>query len=155
MEIENQNNLMEEQNLNITPRMQNDLLGFAKWLKFLSVLGVIGVVLMIIASVVLLIVGFVGSALLDFTAEKSIVMGVIYLAVALLYVYPFKKAFGFIRKIRQAFSQKDNLNAEEAFQDLRQGMKFIGILTIVCLVLYVLILVVVLVAASVLANSPF
>lgn len=155
MEIDNQNVQMEEQNLKITQRMQNDLLGFAKWLKFLSVLGVIGVVLMFIVGVVLLICGIVGATFLEYSAVTSMCFGALYLIIALLYFYPLKKAFGFVRKIRQAFSQSDNLNAEEAFQDLRQGLKFVGILTIACLVLYAFIAVVAFLAAAVLASSPF
>lgn len=155
MEIDNQNVQMEEQNLKITQRMQYDLLGFAKWLKFLSVLGVIGVVLMFFAAIVLVICGIVGATFLEYSAVTSICFGVLYLIIALLYFYPLKKAFGFVRKIRLSFSQNDNLNAEEAFLDLRQGIKFMGILTIALLVLYVLIAIVAIIAAAVLANSPF
>lgn len=155
MEIDNQNVQAEEQNLKITQRMQNDLLCFAKWLKFFSVFGAIGLVLVFIVGVVCLIAGIIGTSFLEYSATMALFIGIFYLIIALLYIYPLKKAFGFIRKIRLAFSQKDNLNAEDAFQDLRQGLKFMGIFTIACLVLYVIALVVLAAAGIALSQLMY
>jgi hypothetical protein len=110
------------------------------WVKFLAVLGMIGTVLMLLG-------GIGGLAAFTFAASGSsglgpwgpgmvALMAVLYLAMALLYIYPILKLFkysGAITRLSQSGSVRD---LEDALGQQKSFWKFIGILTLIMVVIY-------------------
>jgi uncharacterized protein involved in cysteine biosynthesis len=124
--------------LKVTEPMREHLLKAASWLKFLAVLGVIGVVLMVLVSI--------GLMVFDNRLSDEIPLGgslgVVYLVVAAIYIYPLVKSFSLIRHTREAFRVENGQpDIEQAAADCHAILKFMGVLTIVLMVVYVLILI--------------
>lgn len=124
--------------LKVTEPMREHLLSSASWLKFLAVLGVIGVVLLVLISIGIMVFG---NQLGD-EIPLGGYLGVIYLVLAAIYIYPLVKSFSLIRNTREAFrTENGQPNIEQAAADCHAILKFMGILTIVLMVVYVLIII--------------
>lgn len=124
--------------LKVTETMREHLLKAASWLKFLAVMGVIGVVMMVLVSI-----GFMvfGNQLGD-EIPLGGSLGVVYLVLAAIYIYPLVKSFSLIRHTREAFRVENGQpDIEQAAADCHAILKFMGVLTIVLMVVYVLILI--------------
>ena len=134
--------------MTVNPGMKADLLSTAKWTKFLCIVGCIGVAIMLIAGLVMMVAGAnFGLAGTPFGAG----MGVFYLIIAALYIYPLIKGFQFANATKAACLTDNEAELARGFSGLRSLMQFFGILTIIVLVIYALILIgalVVAVAAS-------
>ena len=115
--------------------MKADLLSAAKWAKFLCIVGCIGLVLLVIAGILMFAVGSsFGLAGTPFGAG----MGVLYLIIAAIYVYPIIKGFQFANGIKAACLSNDETQLARGFAGLKSLLKFLGILTVIVVVLYVL-----------------
>lgn len=124
---------MEEQ-FNLTERMKSNLLSGAKWLKFLAVVMTIMLVFLVIAAICLIVLE---SAMTHtFGAFGAIGIGVLYLICVALYIYPLKKAFNLVSHIRQGVNSNSQEGFEEAADDFDSGLKYMGALTIIGLILY-------------------
>ena len=134
--------------MTVNPGMKADLLSAAKWTKFLCIVGCIGVAIMLIAGLVMIIAGAnFGLAGTPFGAG----MGVLYLIIAALYIYPLIKGFQFANATKAACLTDNETLLARGFSGLRSLMQFFGVITIIVLVVYALILIgalVVAVAAS-------
>lgn len=115
------------ENLKITEGIKNDLLTSAKWTKFLAVTGTVAMVITALAGLCMLF-------FCDGAAEKA--MGVCYVIVIALYVYPLKKMFNIVRTTREAMNDVSQESLEQATSNLLSLTKFMGILTIIVLVIY-------------------
>ncbi|MFC4721831.1 DUF5362 family protein [Geojedonia litorea] len=134
--------------------MSNDVLGFLKetstWTYFLSILGFIGIGLMVIFG--LLFSTILGS-MTDANPYEQVgfntgYLGLIYVAMALLYFFPVYYLYNFSRKMKTALRMKNNDDFSAAFSNLKSHYKFVGILTIVIISLYVLLFFFALIGAS-------
>jgi hypothetical protein len=108
----------------------------AKWTYFLSILGFIFLGFVVIGAL------FAGLMFGSMTRELGYGIGgglisLIYLAIALLYFFPILYLFRFSTKAKAAIQSGSDGELTEAFQNLKSHYKFIGILTIVMLGLYV------------------
>ena len=70
------------------------------------------------------------------------VIGIVYLLLPLLYVYPIKKMLGFVRNTRNAVSVASQTALEDAFKDMHSVLKYWGIFTIVMLAFYAIAIIV-------------
>lgn len=130
--------------MTVSANMKADLLSAAKWMKFLCIVGCIGVAIMLIAGLVMMVAGAnFGLAGTPFGAG----MGVIYLILAALYIYPLIKGFQFANATKAACLTDNEAQLARGFSGLRSLMQFTGILTIIVLVIYALFLVGALVVA--------
>lgn len=118
----------------------------AKWAKFLAIMGFIGcgfVVLMGLFAGSLfstfggLMPGYPAGAVRGIGALAS----VFYLAFALLYFFPSLYLYQFSKFVQKAIMFSNSLEITSALGKLKSFFKFIGILIIVILSLYVLILI--------------
>ena len=126
---------------NYGPEFQNETLQFLdeirKWARFLSILGFVGIGFMII----------VGTAMgsID-TSEYGLpipggLLGIIYTIVAAIYFFPVLFLYRFSQRMKNALTDNDPEELKLAFMNLRSHYKFIGILAIIMIVMYLLVLV--------------
>ena len=66
-------------------------------------------------------------------------MGLLYLIIVAIYIYPLIKGFQFANATKAACLSDDAAQLARGFAGLRSLLKFFGILTIIILVLYVLV----------------
>ena len=130
--------------MTVSANMKADLLSAAKWMKFLCIVGCIGVAIMLIAGLVMMVAGA------NFELAGTPIgagLGVIYLILAALYIYPLIKGFQFANATKAACLTDNEAQLARGFSGLRSLMQFFGILTIIVLVIYALFLVGALVVA--------
>jgi hypothetical protein len=136
--------LQDNERLYLSQEAQGFLKETAKWGYFLSILGFIGIGFMVVLA---LFIGTIFSAIsgLSGTAnsmgvlETGFISG-LYLLIALLYFFPIYYLFKFSSNLKKAFKSNDNDLITTSFEYLKSHYKFIGILTLVFVVIYVLIL---------------
>ena len=125
----------------------------SKWTFFFSILGFISIAFLILAAILM---GTVYAPMLDMVAQQQgvsslgVTLMVTYLIMALLYLMPVVYLFKFSRKMKTALANKNNDILSEAFENLKSHYKFIGVLTIIMISLYVL-----LIGFSIVAGSLF
>lgn len=109
----------------------------AKWGYFLAILGFIFTGFIVIGA---LFAGFMFGAMSDELGMgiSGGLISVLYLVLALVYFIPILYLFRFSSKARMALQSGSDSELTEAFQNLKSHYKFIGILTIVILALYVI-----------------
>jgi hypothetical protein len=126
----------ETTGLRVKESTKVDLLTAAKWSKFLCVVGCIGVVIIVIFAIFLLGAGSVASAMFSDMPYGAVAMGVLYLIIAALYIYPLIKGFQFANGAKAACLSNDENELARGIKGLSSLTKFCGILTIICLVIY-------------------
>lgn len=124
--------------MTFTETMKSDLLLTAKWSKFLAIVGFIGVGLLVVLSF-LIMAGF--SAFDSIThgdAAIAVFVGILYLLMGLLYIFPILYLLRFATNTKQAVLDNDEAAMEEALINQRKMYKFFGVLMIVALSIYAL-----------------
>ena len=109
-----------------------------KWTIFLSVLGFIVLGLLVIFA---FFAGTIFSAMSGgmMPAGTSIFISILYVAMALLYFFPIFYLYKFSTLSKKAIYEENTEDLTLAFKNLKSHYKFIGILTIVILSIYLLI----------------
>lgn len=109
-----------------------------KWVKFLAILSFIGLGILFLAAIGLLISGlFIGNL-----TEVSFVLpilGFLYLILAGINFVPTWYLYKFSSNLEKMLNFRDNLKMEEAFRYLMAYYRFIGIMTIVILGIYLIV----------------
>ena len=121
--------------LTVSPLASGYLNETGKWGKFLAIVGfcVIGLIVMIG-----LFAGTIFSSMGEALPFPGFLMGLIYVAVGLLYFFPVYYLFKFSNQVRTALINKNSQQLDSAFENLKSHYKFIGILMIITLSMYVL-----------------
>lgn len=145
-----ENTLPNQEVLFRNPAIRTDLAEAAKWGKFLGIVGFVGVGLMVLACVVLVLAG---SALGSYsqTPVPASFLGFFYLVFAAVYFFPVFYLFRFSVAVKRSLATNDETELVAGIANLRRMFKFVGVLTMVCLILYGLVLVV-LVPVMILAH---
>jgi hypothetical protein len=133
---------METNTLNETPKIDlskealSNLYEMRKWTNFLAIMGFIFIGFMIL----------IGFAIKSFLATmgpdipqlpySSTLIGFIYLMIGLLYFFPVLYLYKFSSWTKSALANNNSSDLNEAFKNLKLHYRFIGILTIITLVLY-------------------
>jgi len=114
----------------------------AKWAKFLAVLGFIGCALMVIVAL------FVASAMSSLTqssglgsaysAGLGVGLAIVYILFAALYFFPCLYLYNFSSKMQVALRNNDQDQLGLAFKNLKSCFRFVGILTVIVICLFVL-----------------
>jgi hypothetical protein len=103
----------------------------AKWGKFFAILGFISIGIMIFVGIgIVLMRSFLGG-LPAFT-------GLIYIAVAVLYLFPSLYLLHFANQVKNGLLNADVTLLERGLYNLQRTYKFAGIMTIVLISLYML-----------------
>jgi hypothetical protein len=110
----------------------------AKWANFLAIMGFIGIGLLVIIA---LFAGTLFGSLPESNAYAEVGSGLImlvYLLMAVLYIFPVLYLYRFADKMKTALARNDEDILSDALMNLKSHYKFIGILTIVMLAFYAL-----------------
>ena len=131
-------NVQETTGMVINESMKADLLTSAKWAKFLCIIGCIGVAFMVLISVVFLAIGNRFPSPSPFGMMRGVLSSA-YLITAAIMIYPLIKGFQFANGTKAACLTDNEYELARGFAGLRDLFRFMGILAIVCIVIYVLI----------------
>ena len=129
--------IYEQSSIELKQKSIDYLSEISKWAKFLSILGFIVIGLLIIGGIAM---GGLSSAMSPYGgAGMGFLAVIIYLAIALLYFFPIYYLFRFSSFASRAVNNRDSSAVEPAFENLKSHYKFMGILAIVIISLYLLI----------------
>jgi hypothetical protein len=128
----------------LTPESAAYLLKAAKWGKFLAILGFIATAFLVIAGIAM---GFIMNRVSEEMMPQPIqfppaVLSVFYIIFAGIYIVPVIYLNSFCNQAIRAIHRSDTPTLTMAFKNLKNLFVFLGILTIVVLVLYMLAIVV-------------
>ena len=138
--------------LRVSPKMKESLLSSMNWIQFFVILCCFAVVILaIIAIVMLAMSSFFPVENPDMSPLVMLCMGLLYLVVGVVYVYPIVKGFKLIDHTRKALRAGTNSDFEASADDLHSIMKYCGWLTIISFVLYIIFMIAIVVFA---AMSP-
>lgn len=129
------NSFTQEELLSISEKSTGFLVETSKWTKFLSILGFIFIGIMVIGG---LFAGTIFSKIGTELPFPGFVIGLIYIFIALIYLFPILYLYRFSSNLKIALLNKDKVALETAFQNLKSHYKFVGIATIVVLGLYLI-----------------
>lgn len=125
------------------------LLETTRWTKFLAIMGFIFLGLMIIGSLVLFAFGASMSSTYSgmsgfggLGGYMGIGMGLLYLLIAAFYLFPIISLYRFSINMKRGINTNNAELVTEAFRHQKNLYKFIGILMIIVIALYLLIIVV-------------
>ena len=133
-------NVQETSGMVVNESMKADLLTSAKWAKFLCIVGCIGIVLMIAVGIIVIAFSNKFTSIPGMTGIQS-VMGVTYLITAILMIYPIVKGFQFANGTKAACLTGNEAELARGFAGMRSYLQFIGVLTIIVLIIYGLMLI--------------
>lgn len=134
------NTTLEHKDMVVDQNIRKDLTEIRKWTKFFAILGFIGIGLMALAVLVMLLFGTLGSGYLN--NREAVILGgltAVYLAVGVLYFFPVLYLLKFSSNMKLAIEKSEQSKLVMAFDYLRSHFKFVGILTIVFIGIYILI----------------
>jgi hypothetical protein len=107
------------------------------WVLFLGILSFIAAGLMLLAGIFMAIAGAVASAATS--SPMSAVVGLVYIPLGVVYVYPGLKLVKYGGAIGRLMQTRSAADLEDALGQQKSMWKFSGIAAIVMIVLYVLI----------------
>jgi hypothetical protein len=127
----------------VDPRAIAALQGTKPWVRLCSVIGFIGAGFIFLAALAM----FLGGAAVLATDSKqtmpftgfSIVLGVVYLLMGVLYLFPSVKLWKYGSAIVQLLASGTYDDLVEALEQQRGFWKFVGVLVLVMLAIYALI----------------
>jgi len=128
---------MFDEELKLTEQAKTSLVKAMRWLQFFAVLGVLVIILLILMAIFFVVAPTVLQT--EALGNASFAVAALYVIIALLYLYPVKKAFNVVSNTRKAINENDSMSLELAAKAFHAMLKFCGILTIIVIVAYVLI----------------
>jgi len=134
---------LSRRELQLTEVIKSNLVEAAKWAKFIAIIGFIGTGFMVIVGLFFgTIMGMVnrleGTETAALPSFVGAVVAVVYILLALLYFFPLKYLYDFSSKVKRAIEITDQDLFSEAILKLKSHYKYIGILMIVMICLYIL-----------------
>lgn len=155
---------MEDQNkLNLNEIAIAALRESAKWCMFLAIVGFIFIGLLVIGGLIVTIAMSAFSSIANdpysqlgennpFMAIKGFI-GLIYIVIALLYFFPIFYLYNYAKGTKQALQSGNTEVLSKALVNLKSHHKFLGIMTIVMISLYVLFFIGMIIFAATMASS--
>lgn len=130
-----------QKDLTVDSNIQASLHETSKWASFIAIIGFIGIGLITLVALFFILFGAsvsaYGGKLIPFGG--GLALGIIYLLLAALYFFPIRYLYRFASEIKTALNTGSQVKLSSAFENLKSHYKFIGILIIVMIALYVLI----------------
>jgi len=135
----------------INNEIKSYLLETAKWARFISIIGFIGIGLILLAGV---FISFAGSSLSNIPnlPFNFGFFGVIYFALGVLYFFPTYYLYKFSIGIKEGLADDEQSAFTTGFGYLKSTFKFLGILIIVLISLYVLVIIGVVIGVSIFSH---
>ena len=117
----------------------------AKWAKFLAIVGFVMCGLIIVLS---FFIGALFSTSMSrygdsaaFGSGFGIIMTIVYLSFGVLYFFPCLFLFRFANNMIVALNSNEQITLNRSFQNLKIMFRYVGILTIIVLALYIIVFV--------------
>ena len=117
----------------------------AKWAKFLAIIGFVMCGLIIVLS---FFIGALFSTSMSrygdsaaFGSGFGIIMTIVYLSFGVLYFFPCLFLFRFANNMIVALNSNEQITLNRSFQNLKIMFRYVGILTIIVLALYIIVFV--------------
>ncbi|WP_340112406.1 DUF5362 family protein [Maribellus mangrovi] len=147
MDIENSENIQPEENnnqtvpqkLEVNDQIIEQLISAGKWAKFLAILGFVFIGFMVLMGFMIsVIMSFMPSGPFRHMPIPGFLFGFVYLVIGIVYFFPILYLLRFSTNIQQAISTNNTLKMLKAFENLKSHYRYIGIVMIVMLGLYLL-----------------
>jgi len=152
--MEEQTNLEAEKSIILSPTAQKYLMTGAKWAKFLSIIGFIFIGLFSLFSLFAgAIFSMAGNNIPGGLPFPPAMISIIYLSLAALYFFPVYYLYQFSSKSIQSIEQLNGELLDGALRNLKSHYKFMGILTIIVISLYILAFIGMIVAGGMFLSS--
>lgn len=119
--------------LTITPESELYLKSSASWASFLSIIGFVGITFMIIVGIFSLTMSSFLSDFSDFSKVNMTGIGIVYLIMAIFYIFPTYYLFQFGDKMKTALKNHIQSDMDESLKKLKSMFKFIGIMTVIAI----------------------
>ena len=126
--------------MTVTEGMKKDLLSAAKWTKFLCIVGCVGLAIIVLMAFFMMFFGSMASKIFAGTPFGA-ALGFLYLILAAIYIYPLIKGFQFANATKAACLSNDEQLLARGIAGLNDLLKYMGVLTIIVLSLYVIALI--------------
>lgn len=114
------------------------------WTRFFSILMWIGAVFLLLGGAVMVFMGLAAGTASGQMGEQlaaiggGLGLGVIYFVMAFFYIYPALKLGGYSSRIADLMNSPNEANLVAALNEQRAFWKYVGILTIVMFVCYII-----------------
>lgn len=131
--------MIYEPTLHFSQEAARDLYKASKWALFLAILGFINVGLMILVAIAFVMgIDFMTQGMEEMMALPSmtIYMAVFYLLIALIIFFPFYYLYRFATRADTGVADRDEHLLARSFSNLKSHYKFVGVLVIIILCLY-------------------
>lgn len=136
--MENESRIVEnEKPLQISPSTIAYLKETGSWAMFFAILGFVFIIILVLGGF------FIGAILSALNGEAvlpggEIIIGVIYLVIGIIYFFPIYFLYQFSSNMKKALQDNNSENLDLAFKNFKSHFKFVGIMTIIILALYIL-----------------
>lgn len=137
-----------EHNLDLNDLAIGALRESAKWCMFLAIIGFIFIGLMVVAGAFMAVAmsaipndpygGGMGMAEMGIFSAIKGYLGLSYIVLAVIYFFPVYYLFNYATKTRRAIDSGDSDLLSTALVNLKSHHKFLGIFTIIMIVVYIL-----------------
>lgn len=127
---------MESNTLIINESNTNDLLNVAKWSKFLAICGFVMSAILICIAIGMFFMG--GTLLGASSGAPFYLISIIYIVMALIYVYPCLCMYQSAISLKAALTSNDQNALNQGFLQMNKYYSFMGILMIIVLAFYAL-----------------
>ncbi|MGC3978169.1 MAG: DUF5362 family protein [Paludibacteraceae bacterium] len=125
----------------ITPESEAYLLTTANWSFFLAIVGFVMLGITLLAGISMVTLSSFFSQFQESQAllfpEFPVVLGVICLLTGVLYFFPLYYLLLFSTKTKDALRDKDQVQLDKGFKNMKRLTKFTGIFTIVIICIYI------------------
>ena len=146
-----QSPITQLEQLVVSSKSKSFLREISKWTFFFSILGFISIAVTLIGAI---LIATLYAPMLNMVSQQQglpaigLPLAITYVVTALLYFMPVWYLFKFSRKMKSALATKNDDVLADAFENLKSHFKFLGVLTIIVISLYVLLIVFSIVAGS-------
>ena len=128
-------------NLELDAIAKNHLTDTAKWARFLAIAGLIGLALILIASIFVSINNATNHDDFENSVNRSAYIAgsmIPAILMAVLYFFPCYFMLKFASKMKSAIAADDGASLNEALKNLKITFRYVGILTIIFLALFLI-----------------
>lgn len=152
----------EPQEVTVTPEVKAHFVEAANWGTFLAILGYLGIALLIIAAIFIMAAGGKFTQTLEamdygYGIQEgtkafrfgAVITGVMMLLIAILYFFPVYYLHQFSSKVKYGVNSINQEAFGTGVKNLKSLFKFMGIITIIMLVIYVLAIVFMLIGVAI------
>ncbi len=135
--MENQPTL-DDFDFTVTEKIKDILRVTSNWAYFLSILGFVGTfILVVLGALFGVIMRSMPVNPYENMEMKVNYFGLIYIVVAVIYFVPILYLFKFSKKMKSALRSNNNEDLISAFINLKSHYKYIGILSIILIISYI------------------